>query len=344
MKKIKNHNIDFSKIVHFTDLHLGLRNNSREHNSACENFIKWMISESKIKKITTCLFSGDFHHVRSAINISTLNYSVSCLRLLSENFDNVVMIPGNHDLWYRDKREINSLPYVEEFKNIHFLNEITTIDDFAFVPWLTGDEWKEVAKIKQPWMFGHFELPSFMMNAQISMPDHGQLSQKHFEHQKMVFSGHFHKRQNQGKIWYTGNCFPHNYSDAWDDNRGIMFWTPGQEPEFISWPDAPSYRTMSLSQVLSNPSYFINNKTYARIAIDLDLTYEEITFLKTQFETELGAKEIHMQNNKNNEDIIFDGNIAIGFESVDHIVISHLQTIESNSINTQKLIEIYSGL
>jgi hypothetical protein len=176
------------------------------------------------------------------------------------------------------------------------------------------------------------------------MPDHGQLNQKHFENQKIVFSGHFHKRQNQGKIWYTGNAFPHDYSDAWDDDRGIMVWEPNNTPEFKSWPDAPTYRTMSLSQVLGNPTYYINDRTYARIAVDLDLTYEELTFLKTQFETELGAREIHMQNNKTHNDIIFDGNIQIGFESVDHIVISHLNSIESSSISTKKLIEIYTGL
>jgi hypothetical protein len=39
----------------------------------------------------------------------------------------------------------------------------------------------------------------------------------------------------------------------------------------------------------------------------------------------------------------FEGG-EIKFESVDQIVIQQLQTIESNTINAQKLIDIYHGL
>jgi hypothetical protein len=339
-----NKNIDFSKIVWATDLHLGMKNNSRDHNGSCENFIKWMIDEAKKENIHTMIFGGDWHHFRSAVNVSTLNYSVSCLKLISEAFDNTIFILGNHDEFYRDKREINSIPYISEFPNIQLIDKITTMGDFAFIPWLVGDEWKEVPKVTAPYMFGHFELPSFYMNAMTVMPDHGHLNRDHFKNQEFVFSGHFHKRQNVGKIWYTGNAFPHNYSDAWDDERGIMFWEPSKQPIYKAWPDAPKYKTVSMNQVLSNPSTYIDDKTFARITVDVDLSYEELTFIKEMFETELNAKEVHIQNMKTGDDIVFDGNIAIGLESVDHIVINHLKSIESTSIENQRLIEIYMGL
>ena len=119
MKIIKNKNIDLSKIVSFTDIHYGMKSNSREHNTNCENFIKWMIKEAKKKDIKTCIFIGDWSHVRASVNVSTLNYSVSGLRLLSESFDNVIFVIGNHDTYFRDKLELHSIPYVNEFKNIH---------------------------------------------------------------------------------------------------------------------------------------------------------------------------------------------------------------------------------
>ena len=81
-------NPDFSKVAVFTDLHYGMRNNSRDHNDSCEGFIRWMITQAEDRGIRTCIFGGDWHHVRSAINISTLNYSVSGLRLLNDYFDN----------------------------------------------------------------------------------------------------------------------------------------------------------------------------------------------------------------------------------------------------------------
>jgi DNA repair exonuclease SbcCD nuclease subunit len=337
-------NIDFSKTVVFTDIHLGMRNNSREHNANCEAFIDWMIEEARAWGSKTCIFGGDWHHVRSAINISTLNYSVSGLRKLNDYFDDVIFIIGNHDLFYRDKYEIHSIPYISEFPKIHLIDKLTVFGDVAFVPWLVGDEWKQVPKCKAPYMFGHFELPKFKMNAMVEMPDHGQLNRDHFSHQKQVFSGHFHKRQSfEDRVWYIGNTFPHNYADAWDDDRGMMFWEPGKTPVFKSFPDAPKYRTLTLSQVLSDPHGCIDNKTYARIAIDIDLTYEEVNFLKETFEQEIGAREISMQVTKL-DDVNVDASATINFESVDTIVVSHLQSIESNTIDNQRLINIYQGL
>lgn len=334
---------DVSKVVMFTDIHYGLRNNSREHNDSCERFIKWMIDQAKSQGINTCVFGGDWHHVRAAINISTLNYSVSGLKLLNDNFDHTFFVIGNHDLFYRDKYEIHSLPYINQFPNITVVDDIITHDNVTFVPWLVADNWKKIQKIKSAYMFGHFELPKFKMNAMVEMPDHGLLNAEHFYHQKMVFSGHFHKRQNKGKVWYIGNCFPHNYADAWDDERGIMLWHAGQSPEFASWPDAPKYRTLNLSDVIANPAQYIDDKTYAKITVDINASYEDINFIKELLEKELKAREVQMVLQKN-DDLEELDDTKINFESVDTIVISHLQTIESNTIDKNELIRIYQEI
>ena len=335
--------VNFTKTIVFTDIHYGMRNNSREHNAACEDFIKWAIEQAEEWGTKTCIFAGDWHHVRSAINVSTLNYSVSGLKMLNDYFDNIFFILGNHDLFYRDKYEIHSIPYIKEFKNIRLIETMQEFDGVSFVPWLVGDDWRKVPNIKAPYMFGHFELPHFKMNAMVEMPDHGLLNRDHFSNQQQVFSGHFHKRQNNSKIWYIGNAFPHNYADAWDDDRGLMFWEPGQTPAFKAWPDAPKYRTLNLSRLLEDPSLYIDDKTYARIAVDLDVNYEEANWMKELFEQELGAREISLQVAKVNEQgaISDDG---INFESVDSIVISHLNSIESNTIDRQELIRIYQSI
>ena len=226
---------DFSKVVMFTDIHFGLKNNSREHNSDCESFIKWMIEQAKIHDIKTCIFGGDWHHVRSAINISTLNYSVSGLKLLNDYFDHTYFIIGNHDLFYRDKYEIHSLPYIHQFSNIIPVDKIIKIDDVALVPWLVAEEWKKISKIKEPYLFGHFELPHFKMNAMVEMPDHGELKIENFGGVESVYSGHFHLRQQKGNINYIGNCCPHNFADAGDTHRGMMIKEWGGVDQYFSW-------------------------------------------------------------------------------------------------------------
>ena len=91
------------------------------------------------------------------------------------------------------------------------------------------------SNVKSKYMFGHFELPNFYMNAMVMMPETGELQSKHFVHQDYVFSGHFHKRQTQGNVTYIGNSFPPNYADAWDDKRGMMIPTRWRTP-ISDWP------------------------------------------------------------------------------------------------------------
>ena len=109
----------FKKIACFTDIHFGLKGNSRIHNDDCEEFVKWFISQAKAEGCETCIFLGDWHHHRSATNVSTMNYTVSNMERLGAAFENVYVIMGNHDLYYRDKREINSMEYIRNIPNIH---------------------------------------------------------------------------------------------------------------------------------------------------------------------------------------------------------------------------------
>lgn len=338
------HNIDFSHVMVMTDLHYGMSNNNRAHNQRCEDFVKWSIDRAKDLGIKTLLFLGDWSHNRNSVNVSTLNYSHSGLKMLSQNFDNVIMLLGNHDLYFRDKLEIHSIPYVQDFGNIKLIDKITTIDDFCFVPWLVGDEWKQIPKLKSPYLFCHAEIARFKMNAMVEMPDHGGLTAEHFAHQQMVFSGHFHKRQRKNNILYVGNAFPHNFADAGDDERGIMIWKPGSEPKFESWPDAPKYRVLQLSQALSDPAGLIDSRTFARINIDANLTYEDLAFIRELFETQLNALDVSFIHSRNSLDDQELDDADISFESVDSIVISHLKSIESTSMDPNLLIDIYQNI
>lgn len=267
----------FKKAAVFTDLHLGLKGNSRIHNQDCEDFVDWYISQAKIHNCETGIFCGDWTHNRSSINLTTLDTSIRLLERLGSSFENFYMFAGNHDLYYKDRRDIKSIQFANHISGITVVNDIYVKDDVALVPWLVGDEWKRISKIRSPYMFGHFELPSFYMNAMVQMPDHGELNLNHFSNQKLVFSGHFHKRQNQTKIHYIGNAFPHNYSDSWDDDRGMMIFDleQGASVEYLNWDQCPKYRTMALSQLIDQHETLIKPKMHLRVTLDVDISFEE---------------------------------------------------------------------
>jgi len=334
----------FERAIMFTDIHHGNKSNSSLFNQDCSDFINWVCSVAKEKDINTCLFLGDWNHSRASINVATLNYSTQNLEKLNETFDAIHFIPGNHDEYYRDRREFNSMPFINNFKNIHFYNDITTIDDCSFVPWLIGDEHKKMRKLKKKYVFGHFELPHFYMNAMVQMPDHGEVKSEDFGSCGTVFSGHFHKRQEKGNVAYIGNAFGHNYSDAWDDARGITILDWGKPHTYMEWPEAPKYRTIKISQLLEGPEQYLSNKTYARITLDIDISYEEANFIKETFVDQFSLRELSLIPNKNVNALDQEAVGEINFESVDTIVTSQLTQVESDMYDNNLLMDIYRNL
>ena len=149
----------FKKAAIFTDVHFGLKSNSQLHNEDCLNFIKWATAKAREEGCDTAMFLGDWHNNRASINIVTLNYSLRALEHLNDNFDSIYFIPGNHDLYYRDKRDVQSVEWAKHLKNIHICNDWTTIGDVTIAPWLVGDDYKRIPKLEGKYMFGHFELP-----------------------------------------------------------------------------------------------------------------------------------------------------------------------------------------
>jgi DNA repair exonuclease SbcCD nuclease subunit len=335
----------FKKAAVFTDIHLGLKGNSKVHNDDCERFVDWFIEQAKANGCETGIFCGDWHHNRNSLNLTTMDATIRCMEKLGSSFEKFYFFDGNHDLYYKDKRDVNSTAFATYIPGITFIDEITTIEDVTIVPWLVGDEWKNIKKIKSKYMFGHFELPSFYMNAMVQMPDHGELKAEHFEHQEYVFSGHFHKRQKQGKVHYLGNAFPHNYADAWDDARGMMVLDRenDKEPVYLNWSDCPKYRTTTLSQLLDPDQDIIKSNMYLRVTIDVPISYEEAQFIKETYITQYKCREITIIPQKQVEEISTDLDIST-FESVDEIVSKEITAIDSDNFNKKMLLDIYNEL
>ena len=332
----------FKKAAVFTDIHFGMRQNSKAHNDDCMGFVKWFCAEATKQGCDTAIFMGDWHHHRATVNVSTLNYTVDAIDYISKHFERFFFIPGNHDLYYREKRDLTSIPFIRNQKNVILVNDVYTEGEVSLVPWLVGDEWTSMKRLDSRYVFGHFELPNFKMNAMVEMPDHGGLNKGHFPNQEKVFSGHFHMRQHSGNVSYIGNAFPHNYADVDDNDRGAMFLTWGEEPVYVNWPDCPKFKVVTLTDLIDNHANLLDKYTHARVKLNISISYEEANFIKEKFAEQYGVRELQLIPVKDDEQEFEGGEIK--FESVDQIVIQQLQTIESNTINAQKLIDIYHGL
>jgi len=333
----------FNKALCFTDIHFGLKNNSVQHNEDCLNFVDWAISVAKEQGCETGMFLGDWHHNRSTINLHTLDYSLKALERLNEAFDNFYFIVGNHDLYYRDKRDVHGVTWAKHLKNIHIVDEWFEQDGVSIIPWLVKDDHKRVSKIKSKYVFGHFELPHFKMNANVRMPDTGEINADQFNTIDYVFSGHFHMRQQSKNIHYIGNAFPHNYADDGDTERGCMVLEWDGEPTYHNWAEMPLYKTVKLSDLLNDPEKHLKPNMHVRVQLDVEISFEESTFIKETFVDTYKLRELAMIPMR--EEIgIDEGEAEVAVLSVDQIVTDQIGKIESEAYDKSMLINIYNNL
>lgn len=331
----------FKKAVTLTDVHFGRAGNSLQANLDNLDFIDWFIEEAKTWGAETCIMMGDWHDNRHNLNILTLDYSRTAIERLNEAFQTVYWIPGNHDLFYRDKREVSSITFAQYLPNIKIIGKPTNIGGVTLLPWLVGNEAKTLKYAGARYAFGHLEMGGFMMNAKVEMPESDHtVKVSAFDQLDYCFSGHFHIRQQKGRVVYTGNTMPFNFSDAWDEDRGMMFLEWGKDPVFKAWPDQPTFRTMTLTELLEAPKKMLKPKLTARVAIDIPITYEEVQIIKDTFVTDYQLRKVELSNATNSVDEnSFSGEII--FQSTDQIVVEGLMSIQSIGFRNDKLIDIY---
>ena len=140
-----------------------------------------------------------------------------------------------------------------------------------------------------------------------------------------------------------GNAFPHNYADAWDDDRGMMIIEYGQKPKYINWPDMPRYITIKISELLADPDKYLKAKMYVRVTLDIKISYEEANFIRETFIEKYQLRELQLIPEQ--IDQAQQPNVEVQkFDSVDQIVISQLQGVDSETYDKNILTAIYNDL
>jgi hypothetical protein len=121
----------------------------------------------------------------------------------------------------------------------------------------------------------------------------------------------------------------------------ILEW--GHQTEYHSWPGQPTFRTVKLSQLIDEADTLILPKQHLRVTLDIDISYEEASFIKEKFISDYDIRELTLIAER--KDIEINTNIDIQtFESVDQIVSKQLVNIDSDQYDKNKLLEIYNSL
>jgi len=259
------------KIGFFSDLHIGIHQNSEKWLDVTLQWAKWFTSELKSKNITKIFFGGDFFNYRDEINVKCLHFANDLLDLFNE-FE-IVMIPGNHDAYYKDNSTVHSLSILNNRKNITIVDKPTVQNVFdkkiGFCPWGTPISHVPECDI----LIGHFEIQNFNYNT-TKICEFGIQSNDLLSKSKLILSGHFHKRQHReysnGEIIYTGNPFQMDFNDIRDQKGFYILDLNGKHVkyEFIENNISPIHVKVNLSH-LQKLKNLAKEKGWSNLAIKI---------------------------------------------------------------------------
>jgi DNA repair exonuclease SbcCD nuclease subunit len=178
--------------------------------------------DNDIKKV---IHLGDYYEHRKYVNFKALEHNRRIfLDKLREH--NIVMdiIPGNHDVFYKNTNELCSLKelmghYMDVVK-IYMDNTVVDYDGLkvALVPWINVENYADtmdfIKTCSADVVAGHFEFSGFEMYKGIPNP-HG-MDTNEFKRFEMVLSGHFHTKSSRDNIHYLGSQMEFTWGDVDD--------------------------------------------------------------------------------------------------------------------------------
>jgi DNA repair exonuclease SbcCD nuclease subunit len=218
-----------------TDTHLGLKKGSHFWHDVSIRAFEAVCRHAKENNINRLIHLGDWHDDRKHININTLTISQKIGEMVSEVFDEVIILAGNHDLYYKHNVEPSSLEVLSKFHNIKIIYEPTVINNILFVPWIFDKAILEDPTV--PYCIGHFEIGGFIPGME------GTLSLGALSGFKKVLSGHFHTKMESGNVHYLGSPYHMTFSDVGE--RGFhIFDDENGDLEFSPLIDLPKYITL----------------------------------------------------------------------------------------------------
>jgi predicted phosphodiesterase len=195
------------KIALLNDTHCGIRGSSDIFINYQEEFYTDIFFPYLIKNdIKHIIHLGDYYENRRFINFKALNANRKhFLEKLREYGITMDIIPGNHDTYYKNTNDLNSL---KELLG-HYMNEVNIVEEptvldydgmkIGLVPWICQDNEDKIQTFLKNCsadvIGGHFELIGFDMMRGVPCT-HGMTSDnlKRFD---LVMSGHYHAKSNR---------------------------------------------------------------------------------------------------------------------------------------------------
>lgn len=233
------------KICLIADTHFSFKKSNKIYHQYFEKFYSEVFFPTlRERRIDTVVHMGDAFDNRKGIDYWGLEwaYRVFYDPLKDMNIQ-LFQICGNHDTELKNTNKYNSIDtLLRDYSNV---TRITKTEEYQignlnclFVPWICKENQEKTYELiqntKSKVVFGHLELTGFTLFPGL-IQKHGHTKEIYNKFDR-VFSGHYHTRSDDGKIFYIGNPYQMYWSDVEDKRGFVIFDTSTYQIEYIQNP------------------------------------------------------------------------------------------------------------
>lgn len=215
------------RVALIADTHWGVRNDDRMFVEEASLFFRDQFFPTiSGLGIDTVIHLGDTFDRRRFINYQTLRTFLD-VYIEGMRGKRLITVIGNHDVYYKDVNDVNSIDMLVRPYQPIVIDEPTTMDlggtSALLVPWISPDNSDRVHSALRAsdasLLFGHFEMKGFRMSAGQPLSDFG-MERSSLDHFDAVFSGHYHHRSTVDNFTYLGCPYEMTWADA-NDPKGF---------------------------------------------------------------------------------------------------------------------------
>jgi len=338
-----------AKVLIFSDLHIHAHKNSAARRDDCLKVLEWVFETALENNVESVIFAGDLFHDRQKIDLITYQLTFDIFKKYTyENKFDIFLLLGNHDLWFHEKCDVNSVAVFSELPNVTTVAYPATYPiagkQVAFLPY-THNPIEDLKDLNGDILFSHLAIDGAIWNvmhgtqADVSIEHDGDMTKVGadiFNGWQRVFLGHYHAEQKlSDTVEYVGSPLQLSFGEAFQHKHIIIYDTETDEREYVQNTFSPQHFIIPESDL---DKYDLENN-FIRVVVD-DIGSSDLIDIKKKITTKhnVGSLEIK-QNPKEDSTHVIEEAKSILYKK-EGMLEQYIKEVGSDGLDPDKLLQI----
>lgn len=287
-----------------------------------EKFLQWisdLIASSHPDMIVNL---GDTFHTHNVVRSEVMALVTKHVKVWTQRIRCITLI-GNHDMAHPKAPDIHAwLPFIG-YDNLYIIDKPHIIDGFYFIPYIDcPDQFDKIlseAMNTAKYIFCH----QTFRNANFGFMKSKEGAIVPLTYDGLIISGHIHKTQQLGPVWYPGTPFAQEASDHNEDKGVYMIDTNTNKREIIRSPlpkwmtytaDAQSYFNVISSMNKTDKNHLVIKGTLPELRSIMNS--REFRDLKNEYNFTVKKDVISLQHEKTRSISTLEGAVVYYIDNI----------------------------